>query len=219
MKTKLTIAVTLAICSIAVTSGKVSAADCTNPTVRKDVSTPTPLSIYGENISLASMQELWRIATATENATHTFGKVIARDQNWLDTCEYPGIGIGAGSGTSPKDRNVTLWIWSSGIDFAQAWASIYELIGYAPVQTTTSTSTTTSTTTTTLPPVAPTTTTSTTTTLAPSSEDVAISQMYAVAIGAPVKAQSITKVLIKKITAKKKKVVTIKVAPKKRKKK
>lgn len=226
----MTIAATLAVCTIAVTSNKVNAADCTSPSMRKDTSTPMPLSITGENISLASMQELWRIATATENATRTFGRVIAQDQDWLGTCEFPGIGIGAGSGMSARDRNVTLWIWSSGVNFVQARESIYILVGEIEQPTTTTTTTTTTTlppvtTTTTLPPDPATTTTlspepTTTTTLPPDEETmVTQSYVYAVAVNSPVKAQSVKKVFVKKITAKKKKVVTIKIAPKKRKKK
>jgi hypothetical protein len=230
MKARMTIAATLAVCAIAVTSNEVSATDCTSPSMRADVSSPTPLSITGENISLTSMQELWRIATTTENPTIIFARVIAQDQDWLGACEFPGIGLATGSGMTARDRNVTLWIWSSGVDFLQARESIYVLVGEIDQPTTTlPPETTTTTTTTTLPPTPVTTTTTTlppeqttTTTLPP--DELVFTQSYAyargaVGISAPVKVQSVARVFVKKITAKKKKVVTIKIAPKKRKKK
>jgi hypothetical protein len=233
MKIRMTIATTLVLAGLPFSVASANAATpCDNPTMRVDVSAPSMIQITGTDITRAALAELWRIATATKNATVTFGKVIAQDQNWLDSCEYPGLGLGAGSGMTLDDRAVTLWIWSTGVDLSAARLSIYQLIGQIAVTTTTSTTSTTSTTT--APPIeetnpVPDTTTTlpmidspevTTTTTEPevfsAARVMSVSQL-------PVKASSVKitvqKKKIAKVTAKKKKVVTIKTTPKRKKKK
>lgn len=235
MKIRMTIATALVLSVLPFSVNSVNAAAvCNSPSMRADVSVPSIMRITGSDISRAALAELWRITTATEDATVTFGKVIAQDQNWLGACEYPGIGLGAGSGLTLDQRAVTFWIWSTGVDLAAARLSIYQLIGQIAV-TTTSTSTTSTTvalsteeiaapsldTTTTLPliDISATTTTITTTTVA---EPSAVARTVS-AIQPPVKASlvkiAVQKKKIVKVTAKKKKVVTIEVTKGKKKKK
>ena len=214
----MTIAATLLACSVPFSPDVAHASPCVTPSLRADVPSPTSMKIVGADVTLTSMANLWHIVTATDNAHETLGKAIAADQDWLGSCQYPGLGLGAGSGTTAENRTIIIWVWSTGVDLARARTSLYELIGQ--ITTTTSTTTTTTTSTTTVPPGLPDTTTSTSssTSTVPRTEPIVTSKAYAVAIGTPVRAQSITKVLVKKITAKKKTVVTIKITPKRKKK-
>lgn len=124
-----------------------------------DAITPTPISIYGIEIGHPAMQNLWDIVAAPPPVPHnSIGIAIAKDQNWLNGCSYPGIGIGAGSGNNLDDRNVTLWIWAANVDLVRARATVYALAG-VPAEAPT-------TTTTTAPTTTPVTTTSTTTVMA-----------------------------------------------------
>lgn len=220
MKIRITLATTLLLGSLSFAVNPVNAEDCVTPSLRKDLATPTSLSITGADVSIDAMAELWRIVTTTSEPGRTLGKIIAQDQDWLGSCEFPGIGLGAGSGTTPVNKNVTIWFWGSGVDRAIARESVYVLIGQTPPTTTTSTTTTTIAppdTTTTLPVVTPETTTTTTQPeVFTAARVMSVSQL-------PVKASSVKIVVQKKkivkVTAKKKKVVTIDTTPKRKKKK
>ena len=232
MKMRIALTTTLILGLLSFTANRVNAEECVTPSIRTDLTSPTSLSVTGMDVSIDAMAELWRIVTTTSEPGRFLGRTIAQDQNWLDACEFPGIGLGAGSGYTPADKNVTIWFWGSGVDQAVARASVYVLIGQTPAPTTTITTTTT---------VAPTTTTTpaTTTTLAPpdtttstttSVPDVTTTTEPEVFITArvmsvsqlPVKASSVQIAVqqkkITKVTAKKKKVVTIKTTPKGKKK-
>ena len=205
IKTKVTsVAVAAAmLCGMFAVSGQAEAAVCGEPTMLASALRGRPMSFIGIEIGEDKMETLWRIATTPpEESTPFFGKVIAEDQDWLSSCQYPGIGIGAGSGTTWKDRSVTLWVWADAVDLSAARLSIYRLIG---VITTTSTTVAITTTTTTVAPtittsttLAPITTTTTTTIAAP--EEVAVTTttvpvQYAVAqavsVVAPVAVQTL----------------------------
>jgi hypothetical protein len=147
IKTKVTsVAVAAAmLCGMFAVSGQAEAAVCGEPTMLASALRGRPITISGIQIGKDKMETLWRIATTPpEESTPFFGKVIAEDQDWLSSCQYPGIGIGAGSGMSWEERSVTLWVWADAVDLSAARLSIYRLIG-AVVASTTTTSTTTTT--------------------------------------------------------------------------
>ena len=163
MKSKAAFITSVALIASMYVVAPAAAADvpCETPAVAVDAQEPTSFSISGAQVSVDAMDVLWQIVAPSPPTPHRLiGRLIGEDQNWLDRCAYPGIGIGAGSGWNAATKNVTIWIWATGVDVIQARQSILQHIGAVPTTTTTST-TTTSTTTTTL---APTTTTSSTTT-------------------------------------------------------
>ena len=132
------------LCGMFVASGKANAAVCGEPTMLASALRGRPITISGIEIGEDKMKTLWRIATTPpEESTPFFGKVIAEDQDWLSSCQYPGIGIGAGSGMSWQERSVTLWVWADAVDLSAARLSIYRLIGAVVASTTTTTTTTT----------------------------------------------------------------------------
>lgn len=179
------------LCGMFVVSGQANAATCGEPTMLASALRGRPITISGIQIGEDKMKTLWRIATTPpEESTPFFGKVIAEDQDWLSSCQYPGIGIGAGSGMSWEERSVTLWVWADAVDLSAARLSIYKLVGVVVVTT----STTVAIVTTTLAPI----TTTTTTIAAPEEVVVTTSTttpiQYAVAqavsVAAPVAAQT-----------------------------
>ena len=131
------------LCGMLAFSGQVNAASCGEPTMLASALRGRPITISGIQIGKDKMETLWRIATTPpEESTPFFGKVIAEDQDWLSSCQYPGIGIGAGSGMSWQERSVTLWVWADAVDLSAARLSIYRLIGAVVASTTTTTTTT-----------------------------------------------------------------------------
>ena len=188
------------LCGMFVVSGQANAAVCTEPTMLASALRGRPITISGIQIGEDKMKTLWRIATTPpEESTPFLGKVIAEDQDWLSSCQYPGIGIGAGSGMSWEERSVTLWVWADAVNLSVARLSIYKLVGVAVATT----STTAAIATTTIAPIATTTTTLapiTTTTAIAAPEEVVVTTttttpiQYAVAqavsIAAPVAAQA-----------------------------
>ena len=212
IKTKVTsVAIAAAmLCSMFVVSGKANAAVCGEPTMLASALRGRPITISGIEIGEDKMKTLWRIATTPpEESTPFFGKVIAEDQDWLSSCQYPGIGIGAGSGMSWQERSVTLWVWADAVNLSAARLSIYKLVGVAVATTSTTVAITTTTTvaptTTTLAPITTTTTTiaapeeaavTATTTTAP----IQYAVTQAVSIAAPVAAQT-SRVEVKKASA------------------
>lgn len=153
------------LCGTFASSVQVNAAACGEPTMLASALRGRPMSFIGIEIGEDKMRTLWSIATTPPaESTPFFGKVIAEDQDWLSSCQYPGIGIGAGSGLSWRDRNVTLWVWADAVDLSAARLSIHRLIGVVTTTTTTTSTTSTTTSTTTTTTVLPTTTTSTSTT-------------------------------------------------------
>ena len=148
-----------------------TACDESNAEMVADAPTPTSIGIYGIDIGHDAMQNLWDIVAAPPPVPHnSIGIAIAKDQNWLNDCSYPGIGIGAGSGNNLDDRNVTLWIWAENVDLVRARATVYALAGVPAEAPTTTTSTAPTTTTTTTAP--PTSTPTTTTTTEPTDDPV-----------------------------------------------
>lgn len=222
IKTKVTsVAVAAAmLCGMFAVSGQAEAAVCGEPTMLASALRGRPMSFIGIEIGEDKMRTLWSIATTPPGeSTPLFGKVIAEDQDWLSSCQYPGIGIGAGSGTTWKDRNVTLWVWADAVDLSVARLSIHRLIGIVTTTTTSTTSTTTTvlptttsttTSTTTVPPEPETTTTVTAApeeAVATMSTSTTVPMQYAVAqaisVAAPVAAQALRVEAQKAPTAKK----------------
>lgn len=135
----------------------------------------TPLEFKATEMTREEMTNLWSITTTMTGAYLYLGKVIGAGQDWFGACKFPGLGIATGSGGGIWERrNVTLWVWADGVDMTQARASIYQLVGPAPVTTTTTTTSTTTipetTTTTTTAPETTTTTIPETTTTSPTPE-------------------------------------------------
>lgn len=152
MRKRIAVALTLLTTSLLAVATSASAADCASLTARVSSQTPRPIQFTGAEIGTSAMSVLWQTQMLdAKTATTKFGKVIGADQNWLGTCQYPGIGIGAGSGVDDASRNVTLWIWADEVDISIARLSV---LGYAGVIVTTTTITST-----TLPAAADSTTT------------------------------------------------------------
>jgi hypothetical protein len=202
------------LCGMFAVSGQVNAAVCTEPTMLASALHGRPIAISGIQIGEDKMKTLWRIATTPpEESTPFLGKVIAEDQDWLSSCQYPGVGIGAGSGMSWEERSVTLWVWADAVDLSVARLSIYRLVGVAVATT----STTVAIATTTLAPIAITTTTlapTTTTTTIAAPEEVVVTHesrsvpiqyasAQAVSIAAPVAAQTFHTEVVKASAVKK----------------
>jgi hypothetical protein len=155
MRKRIAVALTLLTTSLIAVATSASAADCASLTARVSSQTPRPIQFTGAEIGTSAMSVLWQTQMLdAKTATTRFGKVIGEDQNWLGTCQYPGIGIGAGSGVDDASRNVTLWVWADEVDISIARLSV---LGYAGVIVTTTTTTST-----TLPAAANSTTTTTT---------------------------------------------------------
>ena len=145
----------------AVDAASADAVECAAPTVRVSAETPSVIQLTGSLIGELPMSKLWQIVEKESSySTTLLGKVIGQDQDWLGTCQYPGVGIGAGSGTSWQTRNVTLWLWASEVDVA---AARHSLLTYVSAIAATTTTTTTTTTPISVPSVETTTTTATTT--------------------------------------------------------
>ena len=126
----------------AVDAASADTVECAAPTVRVSAETPSVIQLTGSLIGELPMSKLWQIVEKESSySTKLLGKVIGQDQDWLGTCQYPGIGIGAGSGTSWQTRNVTLWLWASEVDVAAARHSLLAYVSAIAATTTTTTTT------------------------------------------------------------------------------
>ena len=91
---------------------------------------PISLSITGTHVKRESMDALWEITTSEDPSKfELLGRAIGAAHDWFGNCSYPGMGIGNGSGYDYLSKNVTLWLWHSGVNLDLARESIYELIG------------------------------------------------------------------------------------------
>jgi hypothetical protein len=124
----------------AVDAASADTVECAAPTVRVSAETPSVIQLTGSLIGELPMSKLWQIVEKESSySTTLLGKVIGQDQDWLGTCQYPGVGIGAGSGTSWQTRNVTLWLWASEVDVAAARHSLLTYVSAIAATTTTTT--------------------------------------------------------------------------------
>jgi hypothetical protein len=129
--TKLILAVLLA-GGVFATPSVVHATSCDpNASVKAPSSLqPISLSITGTHVKRESMDALWEITTSEDPSKfELLGRTIGAAHDWFGNCSYPGMGIGNGSGYDYLSKNVTLWLWHSGINVDLARESIYELIG------------------------------------------------------------------------------------------
>lgn len=114
---------------------------------------PRRIEIFGREVGHQAIQKLWEETTTKQSAHVTFGKIIAEEQEWFQSCSFPGIGIAVGSGYTLDSRNVIFFIWADEVNIDKARQSIvsYALTGTgSPITTSSSTTSSISTPTTTL---------------------------------------------------------------------
>ena len=104
--------------------------DPASSVIAPSASQPVSLSITGMHIKRESMDALWEITTSEGPSKFVLlGRAIGAAHDWFGNCTYPGMGLGNGSGYDYLSKNVTLWLWHSGVNLDLARESIYELIG------------------------------------------------------------------------------------------
>lgn len=115
-------------------SSKATAQECGEYTEAPSSSSPSTFTIIDTEVGTDAYQ---RLVTYSNGGHKALGMAIARSYNYLDKCQYVGIGIMDGSGGNGFRPNYTLAIWYEGIDVAVARSAIYSLIGasVAPVVT------------------------------------------------------------------------------------
>jgi len=107
-------------------SSEATAQDCGEYTEAPSSLAPSMITIIDTEVGTDAYQRL----VAYSNGGHkALGMAIAGFYNYLDKCQYVGIGIGDGSGGNGFRPNYTLAIWYEGIDLSVARSAIYSLIG------------------------------------------------------------------------------------------
>jgi hypothetical protein len=113
-------------------TARASACDASSAVVNSSASAPISLTITGNQISRASMNNLWTLTTGDDSQKfHILGHAIGAAHDWMGNCTYPGLGLGNGSGYDEDSKNVTLWMWQDGVNLDLAREAVYRLIGEA----------------------------------------------------------------------------------------
>jgi hypothetical protein len=126
MKTIKKIVVIAALLFTGMGSSKATAQACGEYTEAPSSSSPLILTIIDTEVGTDAYQ---RLVTYSNGGHKALGMAIASSYNYLDKCQYIGIGIGDGSGGNGFRPNYTLAIWYEGVDLSVARSAIYSLIG------------------------------------------------------------------------------------------
>lgn len=123
---KIIVSIPLLFLGVFFVAPKVSADGCSEYTEAPSSLSPEMLTIIDTEVGTDAYQ---RLATYSIGGHKAIGMAIAGSYNYLDKCQYVGIGIGDGSGGNGFRPNYTLAIWYEGIDLTVARSAIYSLIG------------------------------------------------------------------------------------------